>query len=116
MKLLKLTTVVFLISFVCNSWGFCQFRIIPQINLEIDVEEGYLYPPHKLVLVGIGDENRGVRFIELNFDKRKYSLYNVKPGKYLLSIADDNACIIFQYQTITISYPDEDAFYKKYTG
>jgi hypothetical protein len=116
MNLLKFTVVIFLISFICNSWGFCQFRIIPKINLEIDVEEGYLYPPHKLVFVGIGDENIGVHSIELDFDKKKYSLYNVKPGKYLLLIVDDNAGICFQYQTVTIIYPDEDEFYRKNTG
>ena len=116
MRLLKLTMFVFLISFICNFWGFSQFRIIPKINLEIYLEEGYLYPPQKLVFVGIGDENMCVRSIELDFSKRKYSLYNVKPGRYLLSIADDNAGIIFQYQIATIVYPDEDAFYRKNTG
>jgi hypothetical protein len=116
MKLLKLTMVLFLMSFICNSWVFCQFRVIPQINMEINVEEDYIYPPHELVFVGIGVENRGVRFIELDFDKKHYSLYNVKPGKYLVSIVDDNASIIFQYQTVTISYPDDDVFYRKNTG
>jgi len=89
---------------------------MPQINLEIDVEQGYLYPPHKLVLVGIGDDNNVVRNIELDFNKRKYSLYNVKPGKYLLLIVDNNARICFQYQIVTILYPEEDDFYRKNTG
>lgn len=116
MRILKFTAVVFLITFICNFRGFCQFRVIPKINLEIHLEEGYLYPPQKILLMGIDEGNRVVRYIELNFDKKDFSLYNVKPGKYLVSIVDENADIIFQYQTATIVYPDEDAFYRKNTG
>jgi hypothetical protein len=116
MRILRFAMIVFLITFICNSRVFCQFRVIPQINLEIDVEDGYLYPPHKLVLVGIDDDNNVVRNIEFDFVKRNYSIYAVKPGKYLLLMSDDNAGICFQYQTGTIIYPDEDAFYRKNTG
>ena len=116
MNIIKFIAIALVLTFTSGYTGFCQFHIIPYIDLEIDVDPGYLYPPHQLMLVGMGDENKVVRHVEIKPGIKNYSVYDIKPGKYWLTIRDDNATILFQYQTVTIYDPVKEVFYSENTG
>jgi hypothetical protein len=111
MKVLKIILLGILLLIIFRINVYSQFHIIPYVELETNFENGYLSRPSKIMLVGREDAYNNIYIVKMEANKNNYSIYNVKPGKYLIAINDSNGGIFYQYQVLTL-YDTEKQYFE----
>lgn len=112
-KVIKIL-IVLLQLFVFFKFEYAQFHVVPTVQLEIDMEQGYPYPPSKIRFIGCFD-NGLVYSVKIDASTKRYSIHNVKPGQYLIYITDGKGSPFFQYQTLTLYNSEKQIFSRKNT-
>lgn len=102
MNVIRSMVVGILLLLLYGGQVYSQFHVIPHVDLEVNLEQGYLYPPSTLRLIGCGNDSNDVYVVKIDLNMKKYSIYDVKPGQYLIYISDGNPSPFFQYQTMTV--------------
>ena len=88
MNLIRLIFVGVILLLIFKTNLVSQFHVESKIELSIDIENGHPDPPSRIVLVGTDTYNRKVYFVKIgSIRDKKYTIYDVKPGKYLISFS-----------------------------
>jgi hypothetical protein len=111
MKLLRLIIVGILVLWIFDAELLSQFHVESKIELSIDIENGHPDPPSRIVLVGTDTNNRKVYFVKIgSIRDKKYTIYDVKPGKYLISFSSYTGGVFSEIQVVTLYNTQKQAF------
>jgi hypothetical protein len=88
MRLAKVVFAVLLVLGFSKADLLAQFKVLPKIELNILSENEYKSFPGKIIFAGIGEDNRDKIYrLNTSKSKRKYIIYDVEPGKYLVAFS-----------------------------
>ena len=111
MRLLKFIIFGILLLWIFEAELTPQFHVNSKVELNIDIENGHPDPPIRIVLIGNDNDNRKVYFLNIDLNRnKKYTIYNVKPGNYLISFNSFRGGIFTQIQIVTFYNTQQQTF------
>ena len=91
MRLINLFFGVLLVLVISKGNLFSQFHVLSTVELKISFDDEYLNLPKQIVLTRIDPrEKKNVYFVNIIRGQSKYSIYDIEPGKYILSTTDNS--------------------------
>jgi hypothetical protein len=101
MRLINLLFAVLLVLVIFNGNLFSQFHVLPKIELKISFEDESLNLPKQIVLTRLNPvEKKSVYFVKIIRGQSKYTIYDIKPGKYIVSCSSKDptkSIVVVQY-------------------
>lgn len=111
MKLLRFMFVGILLVLIFEITLFSQYHVNSKVELSIAIEDGHPDPPTGIILIGTGKDNHQMYVVDIDLDiNTKYTIYDVKPGKYLISINNYTGGIYKEIQIVTLYDPNTERF------
>lgn len=114
MKIFKFTIIFLLLLWVFEAQLLSQFHVNSKVELTVKIENGHPDPPDKVVLIGKGDNNRKTYSVNINpFGIKKYTIYNVEAGKFLLAFnSHEWGSVCMEVQILTL-YDAETQIFRR---